>query len=448
MTDNKLSTDGRRHGMSPAPREKRTSQDRREANRRIDNRVIDFTESRVGERRKNDRRTHKLSKSRNLIRYLKEKGLYPHERAYDQPMGVEVLFKNKKVINLASVDYFNFAQHPAIKKSAMEAINKYGAGGFSSRFTMGYFSVHQELEEKLAEFMGKESVLIFNSGYLANLAVITSIMPKDATIFLDQKSHISIHHACQLSQKTHFRFANNDMADLEKALQTNKDAPNKWIVTLGVFSSTGYLANLKELAALARKYQARIFIDDAHGIGIYGDKLRGAADFHGVLDEIDLIMCPFQMAFGNIGAFVAGKDFLLQATPEEIWPYTYTFNIPPLNASCILKALELLSKEGQEYKKRLLGNATYLRKNLVDIGYKVINPDGHIIPIVIGAELKMCEFVKFLFDKGVWVQPFYFPAVPKGQGTIRITCTAGHTQKELDQCIAVFAEGYSLIKTA
>lgn len=432
---------------SPLPKDHRTSaEDRRGGDRRKSALPAAAGERRIGDRRKHDRRVEKTSAYHNLVRFLKEKGLYPHEKAYDQPDGVEVVFQGKNIISLASVDYFNFAQDPEIKKAACAAIRRFGAGGFSSRFSMGNLRVHMDLEEKLAAFMGKECVLLFNSGYLANLALITSILPRNATLFIDQKCHLSIHHACLLSQKKFFRFSNNDMADLERLLQKHRDDPDKWIITLGVFSSNGLLAKLDEIALLARKYKARIFIDDAHGIGIYGDRLRGAADHFGVLDEMDLIMCPFQMAFGNIGAFVAGKRYLLQAAHTDAWPYMFTYNIPPVNAVSILKTLDILNRKGRAYQKKLWDNVGFLRKELAAIGYQILNPDGHIIPILIGDDVNVCAFAQRLFHHGVWVQPFYYPAVPKGQALVRVTCTAGHTAKELDQAVNAFAEAYAWLK--
>lgn len=427
---------------SPLPKDNRTGNERRKQDRRRSQHQAFESERRIGDRRKHDRRIYSNPRQLNFVRLLKEKGIYPYEKAYDQPDGAEVVYKGQNIINLASVDYFNFAQNREIKKAACEAIRKYGAGGFSSRYSMGNLAIHTELEQRLAEFMGKESVLIFNSGYLANLAVITSIIPKNATIFLDQKCHLSIHHACLLSQKKYFRFSNNDMADLERLLKRHQDAPEKWIVTLGVFSSNGILAKLDEIAVLARKYKARIFIDDAHGVGVYGGRLRGAADHFGVLDEMDLIMCPFQMAFGNIGAFLVGKKYLLQPAHTETWPYIFTYNIPPVNAVSIGKALALLNENGVALQNRLRRNVAFLRNQLSAIGFHIINPDGHIIPILIGDEVKVCRFAQSLFEQGVWVQPFFYPAVPKENAIVRVTCTIGHTRKELKRAIDIFANAY------
>jgi len=420
--------------------------DRRTTDRRHDGPAASESERRIGDRRKHDRRLIQVSKHFDFVRLVNEKGINPYEKHYDRPAGGEVVYQGKNIINLASVDYFNFAQNKEIKKTGRAAISTYGAGGFSSKMSLGFLDVHYELEQKLAEFMGKESVLLFNSGYLANLAIITSLIPRNSTIFLDQKCHLSIHHACLLSQKKYYRYSNNDMEDLERLLQRHRDEPEKWIITLGVFSSTGYLGKLKEIAALARKYKARIFIDDAHGIGVYGDHLRGAADHFGVLDEMDLIMCPFQMAFGNIGAFVVGKQYQLKPAHTETWPYMFTYNIPPVNAACILRALEILREKGPRLQKKLMANVSYLRDRVSSLGYEILNPEGHIIPIVIGDEIKVFEYAKYLFTRGLWVQPFVHPAVPKSKATVRVTCTVGHTFKELDEAVRIFTEAYRWLK--
>jgi len=415
------------------------------AERRIKSEAVDFVDRRVGDRRKCNRRASKASSTHDFPRMIKEKNLYPYEREYDRPEGDRIVYQGKKLINLASVDYFNFSQHPEVKKAACEAVDLYGAGALSSRYSLGYLAILKDLENEIARFMGAETILLFNSGYLANLAVIDSLTGRDATIFMDQHSHISLYHACKLSGKKHYRYANNNMEHLEKLLREHRDAPNKWIVTLGVFSSTGVLGNLKDIAALGRKYKARIFMDDAHGVGVYGKDSRGVADLFGVYDEIDLLMCSFQMAFGNIGAFVTGRTYILQPAHVETLPYIFTFALPPVSTAAIAKALAILQEEKERLKDRLWENVRFLRKQLIDIGYKVINPESHITSLVTGDELKTCEFTDFMLRKGVWVQPYFHPFAPKGKGIVRVTCTSNHTRKVLQQSVPAFKEAITLL---
>jgi 8-amino-7-oxononanoate synthase len=447
MTDKTASADGSPHGDSNAPRENRTRSDQRLAERRNDNTGIDFPDRRGGDRRKFARRTRNSAKSlHNLVRLLKEQDNCPYEKVYEQSMGVEVLYNGKKYFNFSSVDYYNFCQNEEVKKAACAAINKYGAGALSGRHSYGYLSILRELENQIAEFMGKESVLIFNSGYLANLSVIDSLIGAEATIFIDQQSHISLYHSCKLSQKKHFRYANNDMEHLEKFLKTHQNEPNKWIVTLGVFSSTGVLGSLKDIVRLAKKYQARIFIDDAHGVGMYGDKLRGVADHYDVLDDVDLIMCSFQMAFGNTGAFVVGKKHLLQPAHYETLPYIFTFALPPVTTASVLQALSILKQEGASLRRQLWENVTYMRSNLMDFGYDVINEEGHIISLKTGDEVKTCELTKYLLDNGIWVQSYVFPFAPKGNSIVRITCSSDHKKYIIDKVLPVFKDASRIIQ--
>jgi 7-keto-8-aminopelargonate synthetase-like enzyme len=276
--------------------------------------------------------------------------------------------------------------------------------------------------------------------------VIDSLIGENATIFIDQHSHISLYHACKLSQKKYLRYANNDMEHLERFLKTHQNEPNKWIVTLGVFSSTGVLGNLKDIVYLAKKYQARIFIDDAHGVGIYGQNLRGVADHYQVLDEIDLIMCSFQMAFGNTGAFVVGKKHLLQPAHYETLPYIFTFALPPVTTASVLEALTILKQNGPALNQQLWENVNYLRSNLIDYGYKVINNQGHIVSLITGDEVKTCNFTKFILNSGVWVQSYVFPFAPKGNSIVRITCSSDHNKYTIDKVLPIFKEASRIIQ--
>lgn len=426
--------------------EYREKKDNRSVERRNSLKEIDFEDRRKGDRRKFNRRTRAKDKTFDLIRILKHNDLYPYEKVYDQPDGVNVIQNGNSSINLSLVDYYNFGQHDAIKDAACQAIMKYGGGALSARHSYGYLTILKELEQSICRFMGKKKALIFNSGYMANLAAIDSLTGRDASIFIDQQSHISLYHASRLSQKKTYRYVNNDMNHLERFLKIHQNDPNKWIVTLGVFSHTGVLGNLHDIVFLSKKYKARIFIDDAHGVGIYGKNLRGVADHYNVNDDIDLIMCSFQMAFGNIGAFIVGREYLLNPAHVETLPYVFTYALPPVNTASIQTALNMLQNDGKRLNEQLWNNVNYLKGKLTEIGFKVISPEGHIISFHTGNELKTCEFAKFLLSKGIWVQTYFHPYAPKGDGLIRITCSYEHNQAVLEKTIPIFREAYKIIE--
>jgi len=353
---------------------------------------------------------------------------------YDENHGAEIVLNNKKYLMFGSVNYLGLSHNPGVIEVAKKALELYGAGGLGSRASNGCLKIHKELDSYLAEFMGKESAISFNSGYLANLGVISSAIDHKAAIFSDKENHLSIYDACLLSGVETFRYKHNDYEHLEFFLKKTPLDREKWIVTVGTFGATGDIVNLSEIHKLAKKYKARIYLDDAHAIGIYGANRRGLAEQFGVIEDIDLIMGSFQMAFGNMGAFVAGNSSLIDQVRFHSRQYIFSYNLPALNVCALLRSLEIIrSKEGADLVDQLFENVESLRSNLVRKGLTVLSEKSQIISLLIGDDVLCVEFYKRIFEKGLWTQIYLNPSVPKDRAIIRLTSTAIHSREQIDR---------------
>lgn len=357
-------------------------------------------------------------------------------RHYDQNCGTEVVVNGQSVVMMGAVNYLELSHHPRVVQTVVEAVRKHGAGGIGSRFSNGTLKFHLQLDHGLADFIGKESALMFNSGYMANLGVISTLPGRHAVIFTDKESHLSIYDACRLSGLRVYRYRHNDMEHLEALLHSNRHIETKWIASVGTFGVTGESVRLTEIAGLARKYGARIYLDDAHLIGVVGAKKRGLAESLNLLDEIDLIMGSFQMAFGNVGAFVAGPAELIDQLRARAKPYIFSYTLPAANAAALLETLSILrSREGDYLVERLWKNVARLRQGLKAHGFSIISEDSQITSVRVGDERCTAEFVDALAADGVWVQMYLHPSVPKGSGVVRLTCMATHSEAQIDRAI-------------
>ena len=276
---------------------------------------------------------------------------------------------------------------------------------------------------------------------MANLGVLSSALGKKAIIFSDKKNHLSIYDACRISGLKYFRYRHNDMNHLAFLLKQCGQDDEKWIVIVGTFGVTGEIPNLVEIVRLARKYKAKIYLDDAHAIGIFGENKQGLADHYGILEEIDLIMGSFQMSFGNIGAFVAGNQALVDLIWVHARPYIFSYGLPAANVVAILKGLSILkSAEGDKLIKNLWDNVNFLREGLADQGIPVISKDTQIVSFEIGDEKQTLDFSNRLFEKGLWVQTYLHPSVEQNRGIMRMTCMASHTRQHLSKALEAICE--------
>lgn len=396
---------------------------------------------------------------------LKNKGLYRELKTVSSEQGPEIYFKGRKLINFSSNNYLGLANHPLLKKSAIEAIEKYGIGSGASRLITGSMLLHQELEDKIALFKGTEKALLFNSGYHANIGVIPSLVGERDFIFSDELNHASLIDGCRLSKaKTHV-YRHNDMGELEEMLNSpsakqpaDRHPPQRLIITDTVFSMDGDLCHLPKIMELAEKYEALVFLDEAHATGIFGKKGRGVVEHYGIKPDHPRIvqMGTLGKALGSFGAYVCGSSALVEWLINKSRSFIYTTALPPPVAAAGLAALNLIS-EDPSHRENLLRNVRYFRSGLKKIGYdRLLSPyrqyeekaEGGISPIfplIFGSAEKTMNISEALFEKGIWAHGIRPPTVPEETSRIRLTIMATHTKDHLDGCLSAL-ETLELLK--
>ncbi|MBN8572527.1 MAG: pyridoxal phosphate-dependent aminotransferase family protein [Candidatus Kapabacteria bacterium] len=373
---------------------------------------------------------------------VKAAGLYPYFRAIEENEGPVVSIEGRKVIMAGSNNYLGLTAHPKVRQAAIDAINRYGTGCSGSRYLTGTIDLHNELEAKLAKFLGYESILLFSTGYQTALGAISGLVSKGDYVVSDKENHACIINGAMLAKggfAEFVRYKHNDMADLEKTLQRIPDNAGKLVVTDGVFSVSGELVHLPELLEISHKYGARVLVDDAHATGVVGVGGRGTASHFGVVDKTDMTMGTFSKTFASLGGFIGGPErvinFLKHHSPALI------FSASPTPASCAaaLAALEIL-EEQPELVTKLVANADKMRKGFTDLGFTIIDSRTGIVPVIVGDVEKALLFWRKLYDKGVFVNAFIPPGVPPTMSMMRTSYMASHEDEHLDRILEVFAE--------
>ena len=365
------------------------------------------------------------------------KGLYPFFRPLESGQDTEVIIGGKRVIMVGSNSYLGLTTDPRVKQAAIDAIEKYGSGCAGSRFLNGTLDIHVELERRLAEFMGKEAALVYSTGFQTNLGAIGTLVGKGDYVIVDRQDHASIIEGCRLAFGTTRRYHHNDMEDLERILAGIPDGAGKLIVVDGVFSMEGDLADLPNIVRLAKKYDARVMVDDAHGIGVMGEHGRGTAEHFGVEDEVDLVMGTFSKTFASLGGFVAGRESVIHYLKHFSRSLIFSASIPPGNAAAVRAALEIVRNEPQ-LRHRLWEITHKMKKKFDDLGFNTGKSETPIIPVYIGDDLTTFNVCMRLHEEGVFVNPVISPAVPPGQSLIRASFMANHTDEELDYVLKAF----------
>jgi 8-amino-7-oxononanoate synthase len=372
-------------------------------------------------------------------RELQEQGWYPYFKAIQSGADSEVIIDGRKLIMVGSNNYLGLTQDPRVKEAAMNAVQEFGSGCTGSRFLNGTLSLHVELEERLAKFMNAEAALVFSTGFLTNLGVISTIAGKDDIIYTDRNNHACIIDGARLSFARMVKFKHGNMRDLERLLAASNPEAGKLIVVDGVFSMEGSLTNLPEIVALAKKYSARVMVDDAHSIGVFGKNGRGTAEHFGLEKDVDIVMGTFSKSFASLGGFIAAKAKVIDYIKHHSRALIFSASMPPAAVASVIAALKIIQTE-PERRERLWKNVRKMKTAFDQLGFDTCGSNSPVVPVVIGDMLDTFKFWKRLFESGVFANPAIPPAVPPGKSLIRTSYMATHTEEELDQVIEVFAK--------
>lgn len=357
-------------------------------------------------------------------------GVYPYFRTIESEQDTEVIINGKKVLMFGSNSYLGLTNHPKLKEASKAAIEKYGSGCAGSRFLNGTLDLHLQLEEKLANYVGKEEALVFSTGYQVNLGVISSITTRNDNILLDELDHACIIDGARLSFAKTKKFRHNDMVSLEKSLQRCEDENLKLIVVDGVFSMEGDIAKLDQIVGLAKKYNANIMVDDAHGLGVVGANGRGTASHFGVTDDVDLIMGTFSKSLASIGGFIASDSTTINFLKHHARSLIFSASIAPANAASVIAALDLIEQEPERIE-RLWENTHFAIRELRNLGFDIGHTETPIIPIYVRDDYKTFRFTRMLLEEGIFVNPVISPAVKSSDSLIRFSLMATHTREQI-----------------
>ncbi len=374
------------------------------------------------------------------VEEIMAKGLYPYFHALESKQDTEVIMEGKRRIMIGSNNYLGLTGDERVIQAGLDAMKEYGSGVSGSRFLNGTLRVHVELEDELAKFLHKEASLIFSTGFQTNLGIISAIATRDDIIFSDRENHASIYDGIKLSYASFVRYKHNNMEDLEKKLKNADPKKGKLIITDGVFSMSGDIANLPGIIKLAKKYNARIMVDDAHSLGVLGEHGRGTAEYFHCEDDIDIIMGTFSKSLASLGGYVTSTKKVINYIKHKSRPFIFSASIPPANAATALKALRILQEEPNRPKK-LKEITNYMRKVLMEKGIELEgNNVSPIIAFKTYSVVRTLVICKMLYNRGVYVNTVLPPASPEGECMIRTSYTATHTKEQMDEAADIILE--------
>ncbi|WP_444930366.1 glycine C-acetyltransferase [Microbulbifer sp. SSSA002] len=380
---------------------------------------------------------------RSELKQIDADGLYKRERIITSQQAAEIQVNNDtQVLNFCANNYLGLANHPDLIKAAKEGLEQYGFGMASVRFICGTQDIHKALESRLSEFLHTEDTILYTSCFDANGGLFETLLGPEDAIISDALNHASIIDGVRLCKAKRYRYANNDMAELEKQLQAADaaGAKTKLIATDGVFSMDGVIANLKALCDLADQYNALVMVDDSHAVGFLGDHGRGTHEYCDVIDRVDIITGTLGKALGGAsGGFTSGRKEIIDLLRQRSRPYLFSNSVAPAIVTASLKVLDMLT-EGGELREQLRDNSAYFRKRMSEAGFTLAGADHPIIPVMIGDAALAQKMADKMLERGIYVVGFFYPVVPKGQARIRTQMSAAHTREQLDQCIDAFIE--------
>jgi len=373
---------------------------------------------------------------------VKASGYYPYFRPIEENEGPVVHIEGRKIIMAGSNNYLGLTAHPKVKQASIDAIAIFGTGCSGSRYLTGTLNIHNELEERLANFLGYESCLLFSTGYQTAQGIIPTLVQRGEYVVSDKDNHACI-VAGNIMAKGAFanfeRFKHNDMADLERVLSQLPQNKGKLVVSDGVFSTTGEIVNLPDLVTAAKKYGARIMIDDAHSTGVIGDGGRGTASYFGLTDQVDMTMGTFSKTFSSLGGFVVGEKTVINYIKHHSPALIFSASPTPASVAAALASLDILEAQ-PELVDKLIANSSYMREGFIKLGFKVIPGQTGVVPVIIGDDQRTFVFWRELFDAGVFVNAFISPGVPPGLQMLRTSFMATHERVHLDRILEISGE--------
>ncbi|MFJ9814998.1 glycine C-acetyltransferase [Streptomyces sp. NPDC101151] len=375
---------------------------------------------------------------------IRAAGLHKPERVIDSPQSATVNVsaggRPGEVLNFCANNYLGLADHPEVIAAAHQALDRWGYGMASVRFICGTQEVHKELEARLSAFLGQEDTILYSSCFDANGGVFETLLGEEDAVISDALNHASIIDGIRLSKARRFRYANRDLADLERQLKeaTEGGARRKLIVTDGVFSMDGYVAPLGEICDLADRYEAMVMVDDSHAVGFVGPTGRGTPELHGVMDRVDIITGTLGKALGGAsGGYVAARAEIVALLRQRSRPYLFSNTLAPVIAAASLKVLDLL-ESADDLRIRLAENTALFRSRMTAEGFDVLPGDHAIAPVMIGDAAKAARMAELLLERGVYVIGFSYPVVPQGQARIRVQLSAAHSTEDVDRAVDAF----------
>jgi len=376
---------------------------------------------------------------------MEASGYYFYMRKLESSSEAHITVNGQSMLMFGSNNYLGLTTHPKVKEASLKAIEKYGVGAGSVRLLGGTFGLHEELEKRIAAFKGTEDAIVFSSGYVSNLATISSLLHKDQDIaIIDAKIHASLLDGLRFS-RTPFRvFDHNDVADLEEKLKASYGRGNLVIIIDGVYSMDGDIARLPEIYRLSKKYGALIIIDEAHATGVLGKRGRGTPEHFGLHGKIDVVMGTLSKSLGAVGGFAAGSKEIVYFLKHAARGFIFSAALPPATCAALLAALDVVEKE-PEWLIRLHENAALMRKGLQQLGFNIGDTETPIIPVLIGEELPAHQLTRALHAQGIYVSPVAYPAVKKGQARLRVSVMATHSTEDVLRALAAFEKARTLV---
>ena len=372
---------------------------------------------------------------------LRSAGLYKTERIITSRQSAEIeISTGTSVLNFCANNYLGLADHPELIRAAKSALDRYGYGMASVRFICGTQEEHKTLEEKIAKFLGTEDAILYSSCFDANTGLFETLLDENDAIISDALNHASIIDGVRLSKARRYRYANNDMYDLESKLQESVGSRFRLIVTDGVFSMDGIIADLKGVCSLAQKYDAMVMVDDSHAVGFIGEFGRGTAEFCGVEGQIDIITGTLGKALGGAsGGYTAASRKIVEWLRQRSRPYLFSNTLAPVITAASIKAFELI-EDGGNLRQKLKDNARHFREGMSEIGFNLVPGEHPIIPVMLGDAKLTQQMATRLLDEEIYVVGFSFPVVPHGKARIRTQMSAAHSECDIDRAITAFAK--------